>query len=166
MIVKPTNGGSSIGIRKVTNKEELERAILYAFQFDHSVIVEKFIDARELECGILKEEVSPVGEIISANEFYDYEAKYENENSKVIIPTNLDTTITKKIQTYAKEIFSILECSDYARIDFFYEETTNQIYFNEINTIPGFTKISMYPLLWNKKYSLKELITALIEKRT
>lgn len=168
VIVKPSNGGSSIGISKASNRKELEKAISYALSFDESVVVEKFIHARELECGVLEYNgilTSNVGEILSANEFYDYEAKYENQESKVEIPAQINEKIKTRICEYAKQVFQIIHGKGYARVDFFYSEKENQIYFNEINTIPGFNTISMYPMLWEKEgISYEQLITALIEQ--
>lgn len=166
MIVKPSNGGSSIGIKKAKNQSELKEAIKEALCYDQNLVIEKFIEGIELECGILEEngiQVSTVGQILSANEFYDYNAKYENAHSKVQIPANIDETIKTQIQNYAKKIFSILRGSGYARVDFFLDKE-NQIYFNEINTIPGFNTISMYPMLFqNQGISYSELLSILIE---
>lgn len=164
VIVKPANGGSSIGISKVTKEKELKKALKEAFKYDKKVVIEKFISARELEVAILKDKdnliISDIGEIVSCNNFYDYNAKYEKE-SKLIIPANLDNNISNQIKETAKKIFIGLEAKDYIRIDFFLEE--NNIYINEVNTIPGFTEISMYPKLINNiGISYKELITKLI----
>lgn len=167
VIVKPANGGSSIGIRVASTKEELESAIEEAKKFDKKVIVEKFIKMRELECAILEKDkeliVSQIGEIQSANLFYDYEAKYVNKESKTIISKDLPEEVVDKIRSYAKQIFEHFYCNGFSRIDFFYEEETKNIYINEINTIPGFTSISMYPeLIKNEGISYQELITILI----
>lgn len=164
VIVKPANGGSSIGISKVTKEKELKKALKEAFKYDKKVVIEKFIFARELEVAILKDKdnliISEIGEIVSCNNFYDYNAKYEKK-SKLIIPANLDNNISNQIKETAKKIFIGLEAKDYIRIDFFLEE--NNIYINEVNTIPGFTEISMYPKLINNiGISYKELITKLI----
>lgn len=167
VIIKPANGGSSIGIQIANNKKEFKKAIKNALLYDKKIIVEKFIKAQELECAILEDKnliISEVGEVISANNFYDYEAKYENKESKTMIPANIPDKVNKQIKKFAKEIFEILELSDFSRIDFFYDSINDKIYLNEINTIPGFTEISMYPkLIMNENYSYKDLITALIE---
>jgi len=167
VIVKPANGGSSIGIKIANNKKELKEAIKEASKYDNKIIIEKFINAQELECAILEDKkliVSDIGEILSANTFYDYEAKYENQDSKTIIPANINKKIKKQIQEYAKEIFEILELKGLARIDFFYDKDYQKIYLNEINTLPGFTEISMFPkLIMNEGLSYKEIITKLIE---
>lgn len=166
LIVKPANGGSSIGISKVNNKKELKKAIIEAFKYDEKIIIEKFIKARELECGILEDRdfyISEVGEIISANEFYDYNAKYENKKSNTTIPAQLKKEIKDKIIKYAKTAFDGINGRGLARIDFLYDEDNNQLYLNEINTLPGFTEISMYPKLFiYSGIEYKDLITKLI----
>lgn len=166
IIVKPANGGSSIGISKVTSKRGLKKAINDAFKYDEKVVIEKFINARELECAVLEEDdyyISEVGEIKSANEFYDYEAKYVNKESYTIIPAELEESVSEKIKEYAEIAFKGINCRGLARIDFFYDEENNEIYLNEINTLPGFTSISMYPKLFiNEGISYKDLITKLI----
>lgn len=167
LIVKPANGGSSIGVNKANNKKELIGAIKEASKYDKSIIVEKFIKARELECSVIKDKkliVSEIGEIIPANDFYDYNAKYENEKSQTIIPANIPKKISKLIKEIAKVAFTGIGGKGYARIDFFYDEINNQVYLNEINTIPGFTNISMFPkLLMLDSKSLSDIITILIE---
>lgn len=167
VIIKPANGGSSIGIQVANNKRELKKAIKQAYKYDKKIIVEKFIDAQELECAILEDKkliISEIGEIISANSFYDYEAKYENEESKTLIPANIDLNTKNKIKEYAEEIFKILDLKGLARIDFFYDKQYKKLYLNEINTLPGFTEISMFPkLIMNEGLTYKEIITKLIE---
>lgn len=167
VIIKPANGGSSIGIKVANNKKELKKAIKQALKYDKKIIVEKFIKAQELECAILEDKkliISEVGEIISANSFYDYEAKYENKESKTIIPANIELDISNKIKDYAKTIFEILDLKGLARIDFFYDKENNKIYLNEINTLPGFTEISMFPkLIMNEGINYKDIISKLID---
>lgn len=166
VIIKPAKCGSSIGINIASNIKEVNKHLKTAFKYDNKVIIEKFIKARELECAILKDKkihVSPVGEIKSANTFYDYEAKYEKD-SGLIIPAKLSKELTKDIQDLSLKIFNILELNDLSRIDFLYDYNNNKLYFNEVNTMPGFTSISMYPMLFKEKdISIKELITKLIE---
>lgn len=167
VIVKPANGGSSIGIVKAENKKQLKKAIKEAKKYDSKIIVEKYINARELECAVLEKNnhiiCSSLGEIKSANELYDYNAKYINEKSYTVIPDDLPTDITKQIKDYAKQIFLGFHCHGYARIDFFYDELNQKIYINEMNTIPGFTSISMYPkLMEHEGISYTDLITTLI----
>lgn len=167
MIIKPANGGSSIGITKANNKKELIKAIDSASIFDKTIIVENFIKAKELECSVIKDKnliVSTIGEIIPANEFYDYNSKYENNRSQTIVPAKIPNRVSNSIKKYAKQAFSAIDGDGFARVDFFYDEINNQIYLNEINTIPGFTKISMFPkLLMYDKINFKNIITILIE---
>lgn len=166
VIIKPASCGSSIGINIANNIKELNKHIKTAFNYDKKVIIEKFIKARELECAILENKkiiTSPVGEILSKNIFYDYESKYILD-SNLIIPANLDKEIIKQIQEYSKKIFKILSLKNLARIDFLYDYENNKLYFNEVNTIPGFTNISMYPQLFEHTgISIKELITILLK---
>ena len=164
LIIKPACGGSSIGINNANNKKELQYALNEAFKYDKKVLIEKFINARELEVAVLKDKgeliISDVGEIVSCNNFYDYSAKYEKE-SKLDIPANIDNELREKMRKISKELFIKLNLDSYARIDFFLEN--NNLYINEINTIPGFTEISMYPkLMINNGISYKNLITKLL----
>jgi len=165
VIIKPSSCGSSIGINIANKIKELNKYIKIAFKYDNKIIIEKFIKARELECAILEDKkiiVSTIGEIKSNNTFYDYESKYILD-SNLIIPANLDKKIIKQIQEYSTKIFKILSLKDLSRIDFLYDYENNKIYFNEVNTIPGFTDISMYPQLFNYEgISTKELITKLL----
>ena len=166
VIVKPSSCGSSIGINIANNIEELNKYVKDAFKYDNKVIIEKFIKARELECAVLEDnqiKVSTVGEIKAHNTFYDFDSKYILD-SNLIIPANIDKDIIKQIQDYSTKIFKILSLKDLARIDFLYDYENNQIYFNEVNTLPGFTSISMYPQLFNNQnISTKELITILLK---
>lgn len=167
LIVKPCNGGSSIGISKSNNKEELIDGINNALLFDKNIIVEKFIKSREFECSILEDNeliISEVGEIKYNNEFYDFEDKYINE-VKLDIPAKIDKKLTYQIKKISKKIYNAIDGKSMCRIDFLYDTSNKKLYFNEINTIPGFTNISMFPLLMlNKGYSYQELISTLIEK--
>lgn len=166
VIIKPAKCGSSIGINIANNIKELNKHIKEAFKYDNKVIIEKYIKSRELECAVLydkKIKVSPVGEIKSVNTFYDYEAKYES-NSDLLIPASIPKELQKQIQDLSLKIFNILELKDLSRIDFLYDYNNDTLYFNEVNTMPGFTSISMYPLLFKEKgISIQELITKLIE---
>ena len=166
VIIKPAKCGSSIGINIANNIKELNQHIKEAFKYDNKVIIEKFIKARELECAILEDKklkVSPIGEIRSVNTFYDYEAKYISD-SELIIPAKLPKELTKEIQELAKKIFKVLELKTLSRIDFLYDYNNDILYFNEVNTMPGFTNISMYPMLFKETgISIKDLITKLIE---
>lgn len=166
IIVKPANGGSSIGINIAYNNKELKKAIKQTLKYDDKVLLEQFLEnTKELECAILEDKkivVSDVGEIINDSLFYDYESKYNCKNVNTTLNASIDESIKKQIQKYAKKAFKILDLKGLARIDFFYHN--GKIYLNEINTIPGFTNISMYPqLLIKKGISYKNLISKLIE---
>jgi D-alanine-D-alanine ligase len=168
LFVKPSNSGSSIGITKAHNRKELLESIDTAGQFDRRILVEQGINhAREIECGILGNDqpaASVPGEIVPCNEFYDYDAKYVDEKSNAIIPAKLPNTVVKKIQQYALRAFRALDCAGMARVDFLVIRKTNRIYLNEINTIPGFTSISMYPKLWQASgVSYSALLDTLIQ---
>ncbi len=166
--VKPANSGSSIGVTKVKNDKDLGSAIEFGFKFDEKVLIERGIDAREIEVSILgndKPQASLPGEIIAGNEFYDYEDKYTSDSkSAVAVPAKLPKDRIEELRRLAIAAFRAIGANGYARVDFFVEKGTNKIFVNEINTIPGFTNISMYPKLWEAtelKYS--RLIEKLIE---
>lgn len=164
LIIKPANGGSSIGISKANNRDELNKGIIKALKYDKKVIVENFIKGRELECSIIEDNAnlyaSSIGEIIPYNDFYDYESKYALD-SKTIVPAYLTDDITNKIKALAIKAFKAIGARGFSRIDFFLVD--DKIYLNEINTLPGFTPISMYPkLLMNDGYRFKDIITILI----
>ena len=151
MFIKPSNSGSSVGITKVKNKEELINAIKYAGKFDNKIIVEQGICGREVECAVLGNEdviASRVGEIKAADEFYSYDAKYKNEESKVEIPANISKEKEEEIRKDAIKAFKAIDGKGLSRVDFFIEDKTEDVYINEINTFPGFTSISMYPKLF------------------
>lgn len=172
MFVKPSNSGSSVGVCKAQTKQELEKAIEYASQYDKKILIEQGVVGREVECAVLgNEEVmaSCIGEVLSAEEFYSFDSKYNNEESRTVIPANLPEEIIEKIQNSAKKAFKAVSGSGLSRVDFFIENRTNEIIINEINTMPGFTQISMYPKLWEASgipYSilLDKLITLAIEE--
>ncbi|MEX2115828.1 MAG: D-alanine--D-alanine ligase family protein [Bacteroidota bacterium] len=150
--VKPANLGSSIGISKARNVKELETAINLASEYDRKILVEKAVPrAREIECSVLGNDdpvASVPGEIIPSNEFYDYDAKYVDGKSKALVPAKLPKQVVKKIQELSVRAFRILDCAGMARIDFLVPAASTKVFLNEINTIPGFTSISMYPKLW------------------
>lgn len=149
--IKPANAGSSVGISKIYHEHELSSNINNAFKYDNKLVIEECIYGRELEVGILGNDdiiVSNVGEILPGDDFYSYNAKYNSKESIVKVPTELNSNIKKEIQELAKKAYKTLECSGLSRIDFFLKNNTNEIYLNEINTLPGFTNISMYPLLF------------------
>ena len=167
MFIKPSNSGSSVGINKAKNKEELEKHIEYAAKFDNKILIEQGIDGREVECAVLgNEEViaSCVGEVKSAEDFYSYDAKYNNQESRTEIPANIPEKISEEIRAQAIKAFKSIDGKGLSRVDFFIEKGTNEIYINEINTLPGFTNISMYPKLFGESgIDYKELLDKLIE---
>lgn len=169
LIIKPCNGGSSIGISKANTKDELIKGINLAKKYDNNIIIEKFITARELECACFEDDkliVTNPGEIIYNHDFYDYDDKYKNKVD-LIIPAKIDNKIIDKIKFYSEYAFNKLGCKDMCRMDYLYDEINNKLYLNEINTIPGFTDISMYPLLLKDYgYSYKDIITILCKKST
>ena len=167
MFVKPSNSGSSVGIRKVKNKKELEEAIKYAGKYDNKILVEQGIIGREIECAVLgNEEVlaSCVGEVLSAEEFYSFDSKYKNSQSRTVIPAKIEENISEEIRKQAIKAYKAAGGAGLSRVDFFVENGTNKIIINEINTMPGFTAISMYPKLFEAvgiKYT--ELLDKIIE---
>jgi D-alanine-D-alanine ligase len=165
--VKPVNLGSSVGVNKAHDRAELLHCINEAAEYDRKIIIEKSIDCREVECAALGNDeplISVVGEVISSNEFYDYRAKYIDNKSQVIIPADIPQAIAEEVRRQAALAFQSLDLSGLARVDFFLERGTNQVYINEVNTMPGFTSISMYPKLWEASgLPYKELIDRLIE---
>jgi D-alanine-D-alanine ligase len=167
VFVKPANMGSSVGISKIHNEDEYDRALKEAFQYDTKIILEEFIKGRELECAVLGNEepaASVPGEVISSHEFYSYDAKYLDENGAVLqIPAKIPGEIKQKVQDLAIRTFQVLCCEGLSRVDFFLLDN-GEIIVNEINTMPGFTKISMYPKLWEASgISYTELISRLID---
>jgi len=167
VFIKPANMGSSVGISKVSEKSEFASALKDAFQYDTKVIIEEFIPGREIECAVLGNEkpaASLPGEIIPSHDFYSYDAKYiDDKGASLQIPANLDEVTIKRIQEMAVKVFQVLCCEGISRVDFFLKNT-GDIIVNEINTMPGFTKISMYPKMWEASgIGYTELITRLIE---
>ena len=167
MFVKPSNSGSSVGVKKATNDQELKLAIENAGQYDTKILVEQGIDGKEVECAILDgNEViaSTVGEIMSAEDFYSFDAKYNIPESKTVIPAEITEEQIEEIRKLAVRAFNAIDGKGLSRVDFFVENETNKIYINEINTIPGFTKISMYPKLFEAVgVSYSELLDKLIK---
>lgn len=167
MFVKPANLGSSVGISKVQNEKELMAAIELARSYDRKVIVERGITGREFECAVLGNE-SPVAatpcEILPSRDFYDYEDKYILDKAQTVIPADLSPEKTAELQRLAVECYRAVECEGMARVDFLLETATDRLYINEINTIPGFTSISMYPKMWEYTgLPMPKLIDRLIE---
>lgn len=167
MFVKPSNSGSSVGVRKANNNEELKEAIINASKYDTKILVEEGIIGKEIECAVLgKEDIttSPVGEVLSAEDFYSFDAKYNNQESKTVIPADIDKNISNEIRDLSIKAFKAIDGKGLSRVDFFVENKTNKIYINEINTMPGFTTISMYPKLFEQiGISYTEILDKLIE---
>ncbi len=172
VFVKPSNSGSSVGITKANNTQELSKAIEYAGKYDKKILIEQGLIGKEVECAVLgNEEVisSCVGEIKPAEEFYSFDAKYKNSESKTLMPADLSKEMSNEIRRLAIKAFKAIDGKGLSRVDFFANETTEEIYINEINTLPGFTQISMYPKLFETvgiPYSelLDKLITLALEK--
>ena len=171
LFVKPANAGSSVGISKVKEEGELSEALELAFEEDCKLVVEEAITGREIEVAVLgndEPKASCIGEIFAANEFYDYNAKYENEKAKAAIVRDLSADKEREIRDTAVRVYETMGCAGLSRVDFFLEES-GRVVFNEINTLPGFTSISMYPKLWEESgipYSelIDELIRLALEK--
>lgn len=173
LFIKPASLGSSVGISKVSRPEDLARAIELAADFDRKIVIEAAVpDAREIECAVLGNEIvetSIPGEILPAGEFYDYQAKYLSGQSRLEIPAPLDGAMTAEVQRQAREAFLAIDGSGLARVDFLLNRSSNELFLNEINTLPGFTTISMYSKLWaasNVEYAslVDRLITLAIER--
>jgi D-alanine-D-alanine ligase len=164
---KPANLGSSVGVSKARNRQELERGLQTAARYDSKLLVERGVDARELEVGVLGNDepiASVVGEILPGADFYDYRAKYLDSGSQAVIPAAVAPAIAQAVQRLAVKAFTALDASGLARVDFFLERGTDRLYVNEINTMPGFTEISMYPKLWEASgVSFAELVTRIAE---
>lgn len=168
LFIKPANQGSSVGITKAHNREELLAGIELAITRDTKIIVEAGVEhAREIECAILgndNPEASVLGEIIPGNEFYDYDAKYLGDKSRAIIPAKIDEKLSDEIRAAAVTAFKVLNCSGLSRVDFLLDDQTKKWYLNELNTLPGFTPISMYPKLWKATgVSYQQLLDRLIQ---
>nr|ALT22089.1 D-Ala-D-Ala ligase [Anabaena sp. XPORK15F] len=165
--VKPANLGSSVGISKVRNRSELEKALDSAATYDRRIIVEAGVVAREVECAVLGNDnpkASVIGEITFISDFYDYETKYTQGKADLFIPAKIPDEIATKIQEMALQAFAAVDAAGLSRVDFFYVEKTGEILINEINTLPGFTSTSMYPQLWaNSGVPFVELVDKLIQ---
>lgn len=171
--IKPANAGSSVGVHKIKNAEDYKNKLVDALKYDHKVLAEEFIQGREVECSVMGLNHSPKaslpGEVIPQHEFYSYEAKYLDDNGALLeIPAKLDKETVQRIQKMACETFQVMGCDGLTRVDFFVK-SNGDLYINEINTIPGFTKISMYPKMWEAtglKYTdlITQLLTLGLEK--
>ena len=166
VFVKPANSGSSLGISKANNKSEIIKALQKAWEIDSRIIIEEGLDIRELECGIignLKLSASEIGEVSYSTDWYDYDSKYSME-SQIIIPAEIDYQISKQIKDIAIRSCRALNIYGFARVDFFLENISNKIFLNEINTIPGFTSTSMFPMLWNASgLNIDQLVAKLVD---
>ena len=166
VFVKPSNSGSSLGISKVKNESEILQALEKAMGIDPRILVEEGLEVREIECGIIgnsKLLTSEIGEVNYESDWYDYDSKYHS-NNKIIIPAEIDSQITKKIKEIAIKSCRALNIFGFARVDFFLEKSSNKILINEINTIPGFTKNSMFPMLWEASgLKIEQLVAKLVD---
>jgi len=166
VFVKPSNSGSSLGISKVKNKSEIFQALGKAWELDSRIIVEEGLDIRELECGIIGNAelfTSEVGEVSYRNDWYDYESKYTADN-EIVIPAKIDPKMANQIQQLAIQSCRALNIFGLARVDFFLEKHSNKIFINEINTIPGFTSKSMFPMLWKASgLKIEQLVAKLVD---
>lgn len=166
--IKPANAGSSVGVHKIKSETDFSKGLADAFQFDTKVLAEEFIKGRELECSVMGLNEAPFaslpGEVIPQHEFYSYEAKYIDENGALLkIPAELPKEALEKLQSIAKKTYQVMGCDGLTRVDFFLQ-ANGDFYVNEINTLPGFTKISMYPKMWEATgLSYKDLISKLIQ---
>ena len=166
--IKPSNAGSSVGISKAANRDELEKGLELAFVHDVKVLVEEAVNAREVESAVMGNDepicAAVLGEIVPGAEFYDYDDKYKDGTSTLLMPAPLEKETEAKIRDYAIRAYKICECKGLSRVDFFVDKVTGEIKLNEINTLPGFTSISMYPKLWQESgVKIEELLDKLIE---
>lgn len=168
VFLKPANGGSSVGTYKSDNKEELRAHLLDSSQYDAKILIEPFYKAREIEVAVLGNKnlkAATPGEIVMTSEveYYDYETKYIDDSSSLDIPSKISAKTIEMLQHYAKEVYTMLACEGYARVDFFVSADESEIFFNEINTLPGFTDISLFPSAWEyEAYPLEDLLTEII----
>ena len=166
VFVKPSNSGSSLGISKVINESKILQALEKAWEIDSRILVEEGLEVREIECGIIGNSnllTSEIGEVKYKSDWYDYDSKYYS-NNKIIIPAEIDSKITKEIKEIAIKSCRTLNIFGFARVDFFLEKSSNKILLNEINTIPGFTKNSMFPMLWEASgLKIEQLVAKLVD---
>ncbi len=166
IFVKPSNSGSSLGISKIKNKSALLQALEKAWEIDRRIVVEEGLEVREIECGIIGNSeliTSEIGEVTYETDWYDYDSKY-NSNNKITIPAKIEPKITKQIQEIAIQSCKALNIFGFARVDFFLEKSSNKILINEINTIPGFTTKSMFPMLWRASgLNIEQLVAKLVD---
>lgn len=173
VFIKPANLGSSVGITKCRTHSDVYEGLMEAAQFDRRVLVESGVNGREIEVSVLGNDApiaSIAGEIRPADDFYSYDAKYNNDASELLIPAPIDEAMMQKVREIAVKAYTAIDCAGMARVDFLLDRDTNQVYLNEVNTIPGFTKISMYPKLWDAtgiKYPqlVQKLIDLAVERK-
>lgn len=168
IFVKPSNSGSSIGITKVSDREELRKALKDACLYDRRILIEKAVQGRELETAVIGNdavEVATVGEIVAKDMFYSFDLKYgKDSGTRLVIPAEIDEKKAREIQEIARRTFIALDLRGYSRIDFFMERNTNKVLVNEVNTIPGFTQYSLFPRVWKAKgYSFEEIVKRIVE---
>ncbi len=166
VFVKPSNSGSSLGISKVINESEISHALEKAWEIDPRLLIEEGLEVREIECGIIGNSnlsISEIGEVKYKSDWYDYDTKY-NSNNEITIPAEIDSKITKQIKEIAVQSCRALNVFGFARVDFFLEKSSNKIFLNEINTIPGFTRKSMFPMLWKASgLNIEQLVAKLVD---
>jgi len=173
LFIKPANLGSSVGISKAKNRSDLLEGILDAARYDRRILVEKGVNAREIEVSVLGNEnprASVPGEILPSDEFYSYKAKYIDGKSELFIPASISKELSTQVQDLAIKTYKAIDCAGMARVDFLLDRDTNKLYLNEVNTIPGFTSISMYPKLWEAsgmtyEHLVDELISLALERK-
>jgi D-alanine-D-alanine ligase len=167
LFVKPANLGSSVGVSKCRNRSDLLEGVMDAARYDRRILVERGVNGREIEVSVLgndQPEASVPGEVIPSREFYSYEAKYHDGSSELLIPAPITDELVSQVQSIAKKAYQAIDCAGMARADFLLDKDSGDLYLNELNTIPGFTKISMYPKLWEVSgLSYRELVDRLIE---
>ena len=167
LFIKPANLGSSVGISKCNNRSDLGEGLLEAAAFDRRVLIERGVDAHEIEVSVLGNDsptASVPGEVLPSREFYSYELKYIDGTSSLLIPAPLSAEVSGQIRSLAVRAYEAIDCAGMARVDFFVEKKTGTVYLNEVNTIPGFTSISMYPKLWEATgLSYPKLVDRLVE---
>ena len=167
IFIKPANLGSSVGITKCRTHSDLFEGLMEAAQYDRRILIEKGVNGREIEVSVLGNEdprASVAGEIRPADDFYSYDAKYNNDNSELLIPAPIDADTMKKVQEIAVRAYKAIDCAGMSRVDFLLDRDTNELFLNEVNTIPGFTRISMYPKLWGASgIAYPELVQQLID---
>lgn len=167
VFIKPSNSGSSVGITKAYNDEELKKGLDFALKYDRKILVEENINGREVEVAVLgndEPKAAAPGEVVPDRDFYDYDSKYNSVQSKLVIPANFSSDKLKSIGDLAVQIYKDLDCAGMARVDFLVNKDTNEVYLNEVNTIPGFTSISMYPKMWkNEGKEFTNLISDVID---